>query len=153
MNRQALSPVISSLILSAAVIVVGGGIWSYANGASSVIAEGYVNDTFELLDTLTERFVVEHVSGDYEDDTVSVWIYNYGDQDINVMTYLHITRYVDGEYLDSFDVSTSEGTVIHKGQTEKIDFTLAIDVEESDRVSIKVHSYRGNQAHENYYFK
>ena len=56
MSRKALSPVISSLILSAAVIVIGGAVWSYSVGAATSIADGYVNDTLNLSDEVTERF-------------------------------------------------------------------------------------------------
>lgn len=37
-KRKALSPVISTLILSAAVIAIGGGIWSFSIGARAPIA-------------------------------------------------------------------------------------------------------------------
>ncbi|MES0326302.1 MAG: hypothetical protein ABUK18_10570, partial [Candidatus Bathyarchaeia archaeon] len=72
-KRKALSPVISSLILSAAVIAIGGGLWSYSAGAATVVADNYVNDTLELVNEVTERFVVEHVTIDAEKDTLSVW--------------------------------------------------------------------------------
>ncbi len=62
-KRKALSPVISTLILSAAVIAIGGGIWSFSIGASTMIADNYVNDTLELVNEVTERFMVEHARG------------------------------------------------------------------------------------------
>ena len=87
-KRKALSPVISSLILSAAVIAIGGSLWSYSAGAATMVAESYVNDTLELLNEVTERFVVEHVTIDAEKNTLSVWVYNYGTQKINVDVYV-----------------------------------------------------------------
>ena len=52
-------------------------------------------------------------------------VISYGDPDLEVVTYLHITRYENGNYKDSYDVTTDEGTVIHKGQTEKREYILS----------------------------
>ena len=140
-KRKALSPVISSLILSAAVIAIGGSLWSYSAGAATMVAESYVNDTLELVNEVTERFVVEHVTIDAEKDTLSVWVYNYGTQKINVDVYVK-----DG---DTF-IGQTLGTVIDKGDTSEI--TIEITQRASDdEVSIKVHSRRQNNAYETYY--
>ena len=140
-KRKALSPVISSLILSAAVIAIGGSLWSYSAGAATMVAESYVNDTLELVNEVTERFVVEHVTIDAEKNTLSVWVYNYGTQKIKVDVYVK-----DG---DTF-IGQTLGTVIDKGDTSEI--TIEITQRASDdEVSIKVHSRRQNNAYETYY--
>ncbi len=140
-NRKALSPVISSLIISAAVITIGGAIWSYSLGASTVIADSYVNDTLELVNEVTERFMVEHVAIDASLDTLSVWVYNYCSQSITVDVYVRDDNTVIGSTL---------GSMIDKGDTSMI--TIEITPRSSDdEVSIKVHSRRQNNAYETYY--
>jgi hypothetical protein len=146
MNRKALSPVISSLILSATVIVVGGTIWGYANGASTVIAENYVNDTLELVNEVTERFIVEHVSYDSGTDELSVWVYNYGDQKIIVDTNANITT-SSTSFMD-----TGSGTVLQKGESVEVIISVSGPVASGDKASIKIHSRRQNSAYKIYYF-
>jgi hypothetical protein len=146
MNRKALAPVISSLILSATVIVVGGTIWGYANGASTVIAENYVNDTLELVNEVTERFIVEHVSYDSGTDELSVWVYNYGDQKIIVDTYATITT-SSTSFMD-----TESGTVLQKGESVEVIISVSGTVASGDKASIKIHSRRQNNAYKIYYF-
>ena len=86
-RRRGLSPVISAIILSAVVIAVGGMVWSYAQGASTVIATDYTNNTLDLLNEVTERFTVEHVTNNSQGDTLTIWIYNYGEVDIVIDVY------------------------------------------------------------------
>jgi hypothetical protein len=145
MNRKALSPVISSLILSAAVITIGGSIWGYAMSASTMVAESYVNDTLELVNEVTERFVVEHVSYDSGTDELSVWIYNYGDQKIIVDTYANITT-SSTSFMD-----TESGTVLQKGESVEVIISVSGTVASGDKASIKVHSRRQNNAYKVYY--
>ena len=145
-ERKALSPVISSLILSAAVIAIGGSIWSFSMGASTVIAEGYVEDTLELVNEVTERFIVEHVCYDSGTDTLNVTVYNYGDQQITVDAYANITTTTT-----SF-METYYGKVIQKGESTRIDISVSGTVDSGDKASIKIHSRRQNNAYKVYYF-
>ncbi|MBT3284747.1 hypothetical protein HN807_10460 [Candidatus Bathyarchaeota archaeon] len=141
MSRKALSPVISSLILSAAVIVIGGAVWSYSVGAATSIADGYVNDTLNLSDEVTERFMVEHVDIDAGLDTLSVWVYNYCSQSITVDTYIKDGNIVIGSTL---------GSIIEKGDTSMITIEI-IPRSSNDEVSIKIHSRRQNDTYETFY--
>ena len=145
-ERKALSPVISSLILSAAVIAIGGSIWSFSMGASTVIAEGYVEDTLELVNEVTERFIVEHVCYDSGTDTLNITVYNYGDQQITVDAYANITTTTT-----SF-METYYGKVIQKGESTRIDISVSGTVDSGDKASIKIHSRRQNNAYKVYYF-
>lgn len=144
-KRAALSEVISSVILAGVVLAVGGAMWSYSIGASTVIAEDYVNDTLNLVNEVTERFVVEHVDYDSETNKLSVWVYNYGDQKIIVDTYVNVTT-----SSTSFQDSTS-GTVIHKGEPGEVIVNLSQPVASNDSVSIKVYSRRQNFAYKIYF--
>lgn len=81
-ERWAIAPVISALILSAVVLTVGGIVWAYSQSAMTISAEDYAESVIEMTDTISERFIIEHVA--YVDPNLKVWIYNYGDVDIEV---------------------------------------------------------------------
>lgn len=142
MNRKALSPVIATVILSGVVLAVGGAVWSYTIGASTVIADGYVNDTLSLVDEINERFIVEHVRYESSNTTLFVWVFNHGEMKVVVDTYLSL----DGAY-----IAYTLGKEIPAYQSKRI----AIDVtsptlQADDIVAIKVHSRRQNNAYYQY---
>ena len=142
-KRKALSPVIATIIISAVVLTIGGGLWAYATGASTIIAEDYVNDTLSLVDEITERFVVEWVSNSSDGDTLTVWVYNYGDVKIVVDVYIDI---------DDGNTGSTLGTQITAKNYAKIDVSFAADpLQKGDEVSIKVFSRRQNSAYQLYY--
>jgi hypothetical protein len=145
MKRKALAPVISTLILSAAVIVVGGSIWSYALGASTLVAENYVNDTLELVNEVTERFIVEHVCFNSTTDEGFIWIYNYGEQKIIIDAYLNVTN--SGSYVNATSLI---GWEIEIGESREIPITNMV-ADSGNKVSIRIYSRRANSAYKTYY--
>jgi flagellin-like protein len=148
MERRGLSPVIASVILSAAVLTIGGALWAYASDTATFVATGYIEDTIELTNDVTERFVVEHISYDSSQDKLIVWVFNYGGQDIFVDTYAYVSSTSYGEFMDStFDES------IDSGDNSMIIIPLSFSVESGDEVSITIHSRRQNSAYETYYIR
>jgi len=143
-NRRGISPVIATIILSAAVITIGGAVWSYAQGASTVIATGYVNDTLTLMREVTERFTVEHVSNNTARTSLYVWVYNYGDVDITVDVYANVTS--SGM---CYSTDTNNPLEIEAGGFAKA--TITISAVSGDKVAVKVHSRRQNNAYYTYY--
>ena len=142
-KRRALSPVISTIILSAIVLTIGGGLWAYAEGASTIIAEDYVNNTLNLVDEITERFVVEWVCNSSNGDTLTVWVYNYGEVDIVVDVYVDV---------DDGNSGNNLATKILAGDYAEIDLSFYGDpLQTGDEVSIKVYSRRQNSAYYLYY--
>ncbi|MCK4438507.1 hypothetical protein KAV47_05490, partial [Candidatus Bathyarchaeota archaeon] len=115
-QRSALSPVIATIIISAAVLTIGGGLWAFAQGTSTIIAEDYVNDTLSLVDEITERFIVEWVSNSTNGDTLTVWVYNYGDVKVVVDVYIDA---------DDGNNGTVLGTEIIAGDYAEIDVSFA----------------------------
>jgi flagellin-like protein len=146
-NRsKGLSPVIATIILSAVVISVGGAIWSFAQGASTVIANNYVNETLTLMNEIIERFAVEHVSNTSDGKFLHVWVYNYGDVDIIVDIYANAT---DGA---TYTYKSSLYGPISSGHVEKIIVSYeSAPLEKGDSIVIKVHSRRQNNAYYKYY--
>lgn len=85
-RNRAFSPVISAVIISVVVFAVGGAIWAFSQGAMTITAEDYAEAVINMTDTISERFMIEHVNN--SETELSVWIYNYGDVDIEVnITY------------------------------------------------------------------
>ena len=81
-ERRAITPVVSALILSAIVLTVGGVLWAYSQSAMTISAEDYAESVINMTATISERFIIEHVA--YINDDPMVWIYNYGNVDIDV---------------------------------------------------------------------
>jgi hypothetical protein len=85
-----LSPVISTVILSTAVLIVGIGVWYFVDSASNVITADYVEDTVELLREVTERFEVEHANSNDNRTILDICIYNYGDVTVELDIYANV---------------------------------------------------------------
>ncbi len=137
-KRRGVSPVISSIILTAMVIAIGGAIWSYAQGASSIVAEDYVDGVMELLETAAERFTVEFVTNNSDCTVLRVWIFNYGDVNVSVDVYASI-----GE--SSFSTDLESPVAVGPGDLVGANVTIA--AVSGDEVGIKVHSRRQNNAY------
>ena len=141
-QRRALSPVIATIIISAAVLTIGGGLWAFAQGASTVIAEDYVNGTLSLVDEITERYIIEWMSCSTNGDTFTVWVYNYGDVDIMVNVQVDVDDDNHGSFNDKEIVA---------GTCEDIAVPFGDPLQTGDEVSIKVYSRRQNIAYQTYY--
>ena len=146
-RRRALSPVIATIILSAVVIAIGGAIWSYASGASIVIANDYVNGTMVLKNEIVERFVVEHATNISDGSNMSIWVYNYGDVDVIVDVYANATHVSSSTYFFSSNLTipVTSGSLVEI----EIDFSPGA-LELGDTVAVKVHSRRQNNAYYKY---
>ena len=136
--RRALSSVISSLILSAAVLTVGGMVWNYSNGASSVIAAQYHDDSMDLINQLKERIMLEHVTNNSTHLTIQV--YNYGEVDVVVDIYAN-TYSSDLENPITVYSNSSSNT------------TITMPCSSGDNIGIKVYTRRQNIVHYSYIAK
>lgn len=133
---------IATIILSAVVIAVGGGVWSYSQGAATVIANDYINGTMTLMSEVIERFTVEHVTNNSDGSVLYVWVYNYGDVDVVIDLYVNATGFHD----------STLGTSIVTGGIEKITIDFGSSVLElGEEVAIKAHSRRQSNAFYTYY--
>lgn len=144
--RRGVSEVISSIILTAVVLTVGGAVWAYAQSATVVLTDHYVNETLTVMKDVTERFVVEHVSNDASRTTLHVWLYNYGDVDIMADVYANAT------HSSTYIFKSTLGNTVASGDLVKIDVSFVGNALQSgDKVAIKVHSRRQNNAFFTYY--
>jgi flagellin-like protein len=141
-NRRGISPVIATIILSAVVVTIGGAVWSYAQGAASVMASDYVNSTMSIMKEITERFTVEHVNNTIDRTQLNIWIYNYRDVDIEVDVYVIISGRSYGTDIDN-------PLEIKAGCLLKV--TVTILATSGEKAAIQVHSRRQNDAYYTYY--
>ncbi len=81
-GRRAISSVISAIMLSAVVLAVGGSLWAFSQGAMTISSEDYAESVINMTDTISERFIIEHVY--YDDPYLHIFVYNYGTVDIKV---------------------------------------------------------------------
>jgi hypothetical protein len=95
-SKRGISPVISNLILLAAVLGAGMFLWWFALTRTSIATTDYADTVSEGIEKVEERFVIEHVQivKDSPNWNVSVWIYNYGKINVNITDiYLDHERY------------------------------------------------------------
>ena len=134
-RRRGLSPVISTIILSAVVITIGGMVWSYAQGASTVVAMDYVDDTLDLLFEITERFSIEHVGNNSDGTILYIWISNYGDVDVMLDVYA-----------DTASSSSLNSTVeVPVGEIVQVELSFSGNpLSKGDSIAIQAYSRRQN---------
>jgi len=105
------------VIISAVVFAVGGAIWAFSQGAMTITAEDYAEAVINMTDTISERFIVEHVNN--SETELSIWIYNYGDVDIEVnITYPENTNgweKVVSKELKRIDIGFESSAVLEVG--------------------------------------
>ena len=131
-SRRAFSQVISAIILSAAVLVVGGSIWMFSQGAMTLTSENYAEDVIELTDKISERFIIEQVV--HNGTHLFVWIFNYGDVDIGVKVNVGAVTYP----VDWVDIAANEMLSV---------YPEAYAASTGDELNIKAFTRRENNAY------
>jgi hypothetical protein len=145
-RRAALSEVISSVILAGVVLAIGGALWSYSMGAAGIMADTYIDDVLETMNTVTERFMVEHVNVSASGDELTVWVYNYGGNPISV----NVTATLES---DEYDV-TVYNYLIERDCYRQIDLDFTSNLlQQGDEVAITVTSRRWNNVYFTHYVK
>jgi len=137
-NRKAFSPIIATIILCAAVLAVGMSLWSFTYSVSNSLQTSYFNEVKAEVEVISERFTVEHVSHDDSVDVLHVWIYNYGEVNIEVDVYV----YLEGELLGK----NVTATAVPSG--ELLDVRVSVTVSGGSSILIEVMSRRQNVVYE-----
>jgi len=137
-RRKAFSSVISSMILTTTVLVIGGSVWFFAHNASTITADQYVDGVIDLMEEISERFTVEIVCYDGV-NLLRVWVYNYGEVDAEVDIYADVAGIASDSSFDNEIIS---------GELFDVSFTLG-EIS-GEIVTIRVVSRRGNHAHYQY---
>lgn len=103
----------------------------------TVIAIDYINSIDDLIEELSERFIVEHVN--HSGTHVSIWVYNYGTIPVVVDVYVDIDGGASGQSLD-----------IEMPSQGLIDVCIELVITKGDEVAVKAVSRRGNNAYYRY---
>ena len=136
-GRRAFSPVLSAIIISTVVLAVGGAVWAYSQGAMTITAEDYVEAVINMTDTISERFIIEHVGYVSGESDLYVWVFNYGDVDIEFKVQIGALTYpVDPD--DWTDLASED-----MKRVRLLNFSPVSEVE----LNIKAYSKRGNNAY------
>jgi len=132
--------VISSIILAAAAITVGGMVWGFAQSATTRVADSYVEGVMTLKEECVERFTIEHVGYSASNNTLRVWIYNYGPNNIIVDIYVEVAEVGSAPPAEGITVPSK---AIVRAQ-------ISITDASGKEVSIKAVSRRGNNVYSKY---
>jgi hypothetical protein len=124
------------------VMMIGGLVWTYSMGASTLSAEDYVNDTMSLVNEVTERFMIEHVTKSDIGDTLKIWVFNYGDVSIVIDVYVEVSDGNFGSLTETF-VDSQESKLI------EVDFT-SDNLDDGDYLVVRIVSRRQNYVYNNY---
>jgi flagellin-like protein len=142
-SRRGLSPVISSVILCAAVITVGIGVWSIAHSVTTLTRDRYYREVAEAVEKIKERFCIENMNFTRAQNMLTVWVFNYGDIDITISQI--VIRGGGNEYRQEVNRKVASGALA------RID-VAPTGIQLSDIfLSIEVRTTRGNKAYASFY--
>jgi len=141
LNKKGISPVISSVVLTATVIVIGTSLLYFTHSVGLVLRRNYFEEVYSEIMKLKERFIVEHVNYNVTTGELHVWIYNYGNVTVNINVYV----YENGSLIGSDENLTQVST------NSLVEITIPLQsVESSDTLLIEVMSRRNNIVYEKY---
>lgn len=147
MNRRkrgsrGVSPIISSIIMTAMVLVIGAGVWGVATGASTVIQKNYYEEVMVSVEKIKERFCIENIGVDSDSNTLKIWIYNYGTIAITVeMIRVQGGGNVSYQSVDIPPIAACEFTRVDVNPSE-------ISFQSGMSITVEIRSNRGNKAYD-----
>ena len=97
----------------------------------TITAEDYAESVINMTDTISERFIIEQVC--YDSGYLYVWVYNYGNVDIEFKIQVGEVTYTNWDDLASKDMKP----------VDQILFTAS----PGDELNIKAYSRRGNDVY------
>ena len=143
-KKKAISPVLSALILTATVLTIGAAVWTYSQSAMTINAEYYAESVINMTDTISERFIIEHIYYEcvVEVPELNVFVYNYGTVDIEVKAEVNGVTYPDDE------------KVWLKIPSKEMECYPTIDLgtppDSDDELNIKIYTRRENNVYYRY---
>lgn len=139
---RGLTPVVSSIIMCAVVLVIGASVWGVASSASSIMQSDYYDEVIESIGKIEERFFVESIGLDNTSQpTLKIWVFNYGEVDITV----EWIRVQGGGNVSIQQLNTP----VSAGEMVKFDLPQSeVKFRSGLSVTVEVKSVRGNKAYE-----
>jgi hypothetical protein len=65
-------------------------VWWFAISQAGITSSTYASEVGNSIETLEERFVVEHIQ--IIEDTANIWVYNFGKIDVKII-YVYLESY------------------------------------------------------------
>ena len=151
-SRRGVTPVVSSIIMCAVVLVIGTSVWGVASSASSIMQTDYFDEVMESVEKIKERFYVENTGFDNTSQpTLKIWVLNYGSYKINV-TQILITGGGNHSYHyppDDDPDNPPNGILIYPGSLLRFDVTPSgISLRSGLSITVRVESERENKAYD-----
>ena len=137
-SRRAFSTILSVVIISAVVLAVGGAVWAYSQGAMTITAEDYAESVINMTDTISERFIIEHVGYISPIIDLHIWVFNYGGVDIEFKVEI-------GD--ETWPVDSNIWYGLASKEMDSIRLERVEIFSSGDELNIKVYSRRGNNAY------
>jgi len=137
-DKKGLSPVVATIILSGVVLILGISAWSLTYTVSINLETSYYEGIKKQIDKISERFTIEHIA--YYGNNLQVWVYNYGEVDIELIEVDVYKRGLIGQ--------NKTGTPVAIGELVKIDIPLTATA--GDDLSITVMSRMNNFVYATY---
>ena len=138
LDRRGISPVIATVILCGVVLTIGISVWSYTYSITRSLEDDYYEKVKRQINAVSERFIVEHISYDNTSGVLNVWVFNYGEVDVQVDVYVR----------GDSEGQNATGILIPNGQIVAVSVSLAAEV--GDELSITVISRRQNVVYSTY---
>jgi len=138
LDRRGISPVIATVILCGVVLTIGISVWSLTYSITRSLEDDYYEKVKRQIDAVSERFIVEHISYDNTSGVLNVWVFNYGEIDVQVDVYVR----------GDSEGRNATGILIPNGQIVAVSVSLAAEV--GDELSITVISRRQNVVYSTY---
>ena len=150
-NKRGITPVVSSIILCAVVIVIGASVWGVASSASSIMRSDYFDDVMESVENIKERFYIENIGINITSQpSLQIWVLNYGSYRINV-TQILITGGGNRSYHyppDDDPDNPPNGILVYPGSLFRFDvIPSGISLRSGLSISVRVESEMENKAY------
>ena len=147
LDKKGLSPVIASIILCSAVIIIGLSVWSFTYSVTNSLRDSYYEGIQRDIDKIGERFSVDHVAYIPSHGSLYVWVYNYGNitdyGDIDIVVDVYV--WGDGGFFGEM-----KDTTIPKGEIRNITVSFNEAPSPGSELAVKVYSRRQNVAYQTY---
>lgn len=148
-SKRALSPIFSTLILAAVVVIAGTAAYIYATNATTTATNQYIDSTTANQQAISERIGFENVAYDPSTQALTVYIINCGNMPNLKITGLIIFNDADNSLLEYhhvtalYDIDT--GTQIESlNLRQEAKFTVTLQEPLPEDFRIRIVTRRGN---------
>ena len=143
-NRRGLSPVISSVMLTGFVLILGLGVISWANSQTALTSGEYAETVDSNLEQIKEKVIFEYLYYNVSSQELTVYIMNSGQSDAVTVTLAIVSNSSWHQMLSDFQLRDLSGELIQDlDVTEEGSFKLQLPLKAGEIYVIRVITGRG----------